>query len=248
MKRNVAGMERIASLLLGGLSLSQTLKAERSVPLKAVAGAAGLALLWRGASGNCPLYSGLDFSTHNADNDQTILPVMLDRSALINKTPDEVRRFLEVNDSPFGRFETGTVDDEFLLTLDQRLWTLKLSPHADGKRTLIKVSWKDLGHGASSAEPSAVKHGLLAKINIETSVPERMLELRKLKSLIETGEIASIEGQAHGERSRFGTFIENFGDRILQKVQSKTPLPTDEKQEQNVPDNNETTHKRRAHA
>jgi hypothetical protein len=247
MKQNVAGLERIASLLLGGLSLSQTLKSERSIPVKAVAAAAGLALLWRGSTGHCPIYNGLDFSTldENKQN-SSILPAMLDRSALINKGPDEVRRYLEVNDTPFGHFETGTIEDEFTLRLDRRLWTLKLSPHADGKRTLIKASWTELGH--ASDESHDVKHGLLAKINIETKVPERMLELRKLKSLIETGEIASIEGQPHGERSSFGTFMENFGDRILQKVQSKTPLPSDDAQLSRSVTQGETLDQRRVEA
>lgn len=244
MKHNVAGMERIASLLLGGLSLSQTLKSERSMPVKAVLGASGLALLWRGTTGNCPAYSALDFSTNKSIQDHSVLPAMLDRSALVNKSPDEVRRFLDVNDTPFGRFESGTIDDEFTLSLDRRLWTLKLSPHADGKRTLIKASWQELDQPLSQSHD--VKHGLLAKINIETKVPERMLELRKLKSLLETGEIASIEGQSHGERSSFGTFVENFGDRILQKVQSKTPLPSDEVHQDKHVEKSETSDRKRA--
>jgi len=221
MERNVAGIERIASIVLGGLSLTQALNSNRSAATKAAAGSMGLALLWRGATGSCPLYKTLDFATYHPNSQ--VAPQLLERSALVNLPIDEVRSFLEMEETPYGLFDSGNSEDEFQVDIDDRTWTLALSPHADRERTLIKVSWTYKAPMALSKQESK---GILNQLKKEATTSSRMLEIRKLKALMETGEIATVEGQTHGERSSLGTFMEHFGEFILEKIQSRTALPT----------------------
>ncbi len=219
MQRNVAGIERLASLILGGLSLSQTLSSKRSTALRTAAGSMGLALLWRGASGSCPIYSSLDIST--ATKGQSLMgPDLLERSSLVNLPIDEVRSFLEMEETPYGLFDSGIIDDQYQINIDDRTWTLSLSPHADHERTLIKASWVQNPSPSLETQDEPIDPGTLGR----SPKSARMLELRKLKSLMETGEIATIEGQSHGERSPIGKLVEKFGDFLLEKVQSKTAL------------------------
>ena len=222
MQKNVAGLERLASVLIGGLSLSQTLKSERGGAVRAAAAAVGLGFIYRGVTGHCPIYQGLDVQTYKGSQ-ASQGPLPLERSALVNLPIEEVRSFLEMEDTPYGLFDRGNLDDEFQIEIEGRSWILTLSPHADGNRTLIKTTWIDhpsLGHGEGK--------GPTAKLNLLDQKPKKILELRKLKALMETGEIASIEGQPHGLRSRFGNLVENFGDLLLQTIQSKTALPRED--------------------
>lgn len=222
MQKNVAGLERLASVLIGGISLSQTFRGERNAVVRAATAGVGLGLLFRGVSGHCPVYERLDLKTYKGPQ-VSHGPLPLERSTLVNLPIEEVRSFLEMEETPFGLFDSGDRDDEFQIEIEDRTWILTLSPHADGNRTLIKATWIE--------HPSLKKgeeQGLLAKFNPVNEKPKKLLELRKLKAVMETGEIATIEGQTHGERSRFGKLIENFGDLVLQTIQSKTALPSEE--------------------
>lgn len=222
IKVNVGSLERAASVVLGGLALSQAVNSQRPVAARAAAGGAAIALLWRGISGNCPVYSGLEVNSVKtpANKPQT----WIERSAAVNLPIDEVRVYLTEGDYYYGRF-TSSGPDNFEINLDGRLWMLSLKPHVDGKRTIIRLSWDD--HGESYNIVDSVR-------NAKQPAP-RILELRKLKSLLETGEIPSIEGQSHGERSRFGSFVEHFGDLVIEKIQSRSSLPEDPHLNQETP-------------
>ncbi|MBC7659276.1 MAG: DUF2892 domain-containing protein [Chitinophagaceae bacterium] len=224
MEKNVATFERIASVLVGGLALQQTLMSNRPTSVKSVTGAAGLAFLWRGVTGSCPIYRSLNINTHKA-NGISMTPNLLERSALINLPPEEVASFLQTKKTPWGRFSLAIDEYHYKIDIDGRTWMLELSGHSDGNRTLIKLTWNEQ----------------------DSLVPERVLEIRKLKSLMETGEIASIEGQPHGDRGPIGSFFETFGDKLLHSLQSRTALP-DSKKDNETMISHESEMRREAHA
>lgn len=209
---NVGKVERTASLVLGGLALAQAFQNSKGLVTRAASGSAGLALLWRGLSGNCPVYSGLNLSSEQVQPNKP--QTWIERSALVNRSLTEVQAGLEGPLNPYGTF-TSTGENIYELSMDGRLWMLNLSEHADGKRTLIRMSWDD-----QSAKPSL---GERLK-NVREPAP-RILELRMLKALLETGEVPTVEGQSHGERSRFGDLVEKVGHLVIEKIQSQTALP-----------------------
>lgn len=70
LTRNVATSERWLSIIAGGALVANGLR-KRS-PLHLAGAAAGLALLFRGSSGYCPVYGSLGVSTAEKDNGVTI--------------------------------------------------------------------------------------------------------------------------------------------------------------------------------
>lgn len=68
MDRNIAKIERWSSVLGGGALLAQALRRQPRSPLSGVLALAGAALLWRGASGHCPIYGALGLSTADLDD------------------------------------------------------------------------------------------------------------------------------------------------------------------------------------
>ncbi len=214
LEKNVGGKERTISLLAGGFALAQALRGDSHPAVKTLTGLAGLALLVRGSTGHCPLYSGLGRSSvlESPNKPQT----WIERSSLVVKTIEEVRNFFRTEKTFYGRFvETG--ENNFELNLDDRLWMLSLSEAKEGEQTMIKLSWDD--HVNKEKKTFSLVRSL--KTN------PRILELRKLKALIEIGEIPTIDGQSHGERSRMGSLIESLGNTVIEKIQSRTPLPED---------------------
>ena len=72
MEKNVAKIERWASLLGGGALAAYTLRRERRIPPLSGALALGAAtLLFRGATGHCPAYGALGLSTADLPDDWT---------------------------------------------------------------------------------------------------------------------------------------------------------------------------------
>lgn len=209
---NVGNIERTASVILGSLALTQAFRGGRGRVSRTAAGSTGMALLWRGLSGNCPVYSGLDISSHR---DSPKKPqTWIERSALVNRSIEEVKTFLDSGDKSYGPI-VSTAENIYEIKIDDRLWLLNLSKHADGERTLIRMSWDDKNQGQTLSQ----------KIQAVGKFTPRILELRKLKALLEIGEIATVEGQSHGERSRLGELLENFGDSVIEKIQSQLALP-----------------------
>lgn len=91
---NVGAAERLGSIAVGGLLVAQ---AFRNRSLAGLAGAAtGAGLLYRGATGHCPMYSALGLNT--ARNDKPGSEVgeqapRVRRSITIGKPPEELIRF-----------------------------------------------------------------------------------------------------------------------------------------------------------
>ncbi|RZA26590.1 MAG: DUF2892 domain-containing protein [Proteobacteria bacterium] len=213
-KVNVGTFERTASVVLGGLALTQAISSKKSIVARGAAGSTALALLWRGLSGNCPAYSVMGMSSSKSP--LTKPQTWIERSALVNLPLEEVTAYLTSGQSPYGTF-LSTGSDIFKIEMDGRMWMINLQAHADGKRTLIRMSWDDPKDSQS----------LLDILSDAREPAPRIIALRELKALLETGEIPTVEGQSHGERSNLGNFFENFGDFIIEKIQSQTSLPDD---------------------
>jgi Protein of unknown function (DUF2892) len=70
MERNVATIERVGSGLAGGALLAWALRrGPRLSPGSAALAAGGAVLLFRAATGFCPAYGALGFSTASVEND-----------------------------------------------------------------------------------------------------------------------------------------------------------------------------------
>jgi hypothetical protein len=136
------------------------------------------------------------------------LPQNFEKSILINKSLDEVRAILGEGD-PVWQTSDSTV---FPITAGEQLWDLRLKETHDGERTFIY---------ASLARPgSEIKGGRLHAAALKQALD---LELRRLKALLETGEMPTIEGQSHGQRSAVGKAIENISETVQEKIQKEVP-------------------------
>jgi hypothetical protein len=70
MDKNVATLERWVSLIGGGAVIAYALRREpRPSPLSLALSLAGAVLLFRGATGHCPVYGALGLSTANVPED-----------------------------------------------------------------------------------------------------------------------------------------------------------------------------------
>ena len=70
MEKNVANLERWASLIGGGALLAWAARHEPRVsPLSGALALGGAALLFRGATGHCPVYGALGVSTADLTDD-----------------------------------------------------------------------------------------------------------------------------------------------------------------------------------
>ncbi|HYO13426.1 MAG TPA: DUF2892 domain-containing protein [Thermoanaerobaculia bacterium] len=70
MERNIATIERLGSGLAGGALLAWALRrGDRLSPASAALAVGGTALLFRAATGFCPVYGALGLSTASVEND-----------------------------------------------------------------------------------------------------------------------------------------------------------------------------------
>lgn len=97
-ERNVSEPERWLSVILGSAVAAYGLKL-RSIP-GLVLGAVGGALVWRGATGSCPVYSSLGVSTAepSAHDDRNVsVPygrgVRVEKSVTVNAPPEQLYAF-----------------------------------------------------------------------------------------------------------------------------------------------------------
>jgi uncharacterized membrane protein len=92
---NVGDAERWVSVIFGSALAVYGLKM-RSVPGLAV-GAVGAALVWRGATGSCPVYEAFGVSTAPGQGDQVSVPygkgVGIDKTVTIDATPEKLYAF-----------------------------------------------------------------------------------------------------------------------------------------------------------
>jgi uncharacterized membrane protein len=227
---NVANPERWLSVVAGSALAAYGLK-RRSVAGFVLAGVGG-ALLWRGATGRCPVYAGLGISTAGNGHGQVSIPygrgIRVEKTTTINATPEQLYGFWR-NFENLPRFmdhleEVRRIDDgrwhwvtrgpagidaewdaEVINDIPNELiaWrsvegsrvhnagSVHFEPAAGGRGTELRVVLR--------YDPPGGKIGAaFAKLFGETPAHQVQEELRRLKQLIETGEVATTEGQPAG--------------------------------------------------
>jgi hypothetical protein len=137
------------------------------------------------------------------------LPLNFEKSIVINKSLDEVRSILGEND-PVWQNSDSTL---FPISAGGQLWDLRLKESHDGKRTFLYAS-------PSSQESSEFKGGRLRMAGMKQALD---IELRRLKALLETGEVPTIDGQPHGRRSAVGEAVESITETVQEKMHKDVP-------------------------
>jgi hypothetical protein len=211
MHHNVSSTERLASIALGSTVLLRSLFGKRRGTFSRLTqGVGGVGLLYRGVTGYCPVYQKLGKDT--VQGSPRRLPLNFEKSIVINKSLDEVRSILGEND-PVWQNSDSTL---FPISAGDQLWDLRLKESHDGKRTFLYAS-------PSSQESGTYQGGRIHMSGIKHALD---LELRRLKALLETGEVPTIEGQPHGRRSAVGQAVESISETVQEKMQKDVPTLT----------------------
>ena len=230
---NVSNPERWLSVVAGTAIAAYGL-ARRSVSGLTLAGL-GSALVWRGATGQCPVYKTLGLSTaEDGDHERQVsVPygkgIRVEKSVTINAAPEDLYRFwrnfenlphfmshlksVQVHDNKrshwVARGPVGTDaewDAEIINEVPNELigWrsvdgsrvdnagSVHFTP-ATGGRTEVKVVLR-------YQPPAGFVGAAVAKIFGEDPARQVGEDLRRLKQLVETGEISTIEGQSSGRK------------------------------------------------
>lgn len=208
MHHNVSNTERLASIALGSTALFKSLFGrKRGAFSRVTAGVGGVGLLYRGLTGYCPVYEKMGKDTlHDSPRR---LPQNFEKSIVINKSLDEVRSILGEND-PVWQNSDSTL---FPIRAGDQLWDLRLKESHDGKRTFLYAS-------PSNQDSSEFKGGRLRIAGMKQALDG---ELRRLKALLETGEVPTIEGQPHGRRSAVGQAVETIAETVQEKMHKDVP-------------------------
>jgi uncharacterized membrane protein len=223
---NVGGMERLACAITGGALAAYGLRQRSAGGL--ILTLAGAALLHRGSSGHCHTYKALGIDTTRSSEAPVARDIHIEKSIIIDKSPEELYRFWrQFENLPrfMKHLESVSVtglnrwhwvakgpartkvewDAEVYNEKPNELiaWrslegaditnagSVHFEPAPNGRGTLVKVV---LNYNAPGGKISA----LLAKLFGQE--PGQMIEedLRRLKQVLETGEVATIEGQPSG--------------------------------------------------
>lgn len=246
--RNIGEAERWASMLAGGALFALGLS-RRSIPGALVA-LAGVGLIQRGRSAHCPFYQRLGFSSASAEG----MELALDESITVNRPRDEVYRFyrdfenhprfmkhikfvsttgegrthwaMKIPGGPMVEWDARTVEE---VPGERIRWRSiegsDLVHHgevwfedAPGDRgTEVHVHWKYL-------PPGKTVGALFAKLLEGVTTATLRQELRRFKQLVETGEVATIEGQPSG-RARLGTASERSAKPAPLLADTSAPPP-----------------------
>jgi uncharacterized membrane protein len=230
---NVAEVERWASAL-GGAALAVYGIRQRSMAGAMIAASAG-ALIYRGATGHCPVYAAAGVSTHDGYSTKAALGgrrgVHIEEAVTINASPEALYSFWRDFEN-LPRFMRYLVS---VKKLDERRshWVAK----APGRRTVEwdaeiineipgelvgwrtldgadvvsagSVKFKPAGHGRGTEvhvrlqyEPPAGKVGAAVAWILGHEPSQTIREdLRRLKQILEAGEVPTIEGQPRGRQS-----------------------------------------------
>ena len=226
---NVGGIERWASAAIGaGLLLTALARRDRG---SAVAAVAGGALLFRGASGHCPVNSAMGRNSAHANTREALAGnrgVHVKESITIGRPLDELYRFWR-NLENLPRFMEH-LEAVRVIGNDRSHWVAKgpAGKRVEWDAEIINevenqvIGWRSLpGSMVASAgsvnfddagadrgtritvhlqyDPPAGKLGaLFAKLFGEEPSQQVREDLRRLKRLLEAGEVPTIEGQTSG--------------------------------------------------
>ena len=231
MDTNVAHAERWLPVIDGSALTAYGLK-RRSAPGFLI-GALGAALVWRGATGYCPVYGAAGFSTAEEDDGRQVsVPygrgIQVEKTVTINASPESLYQFwrnfenlprfmenlesVEVIDSKRSRWvadgpagmDAGW-EAEIINEIPNELigWrsvegsrisnagSVHFTPASGGRGTEVKVVLR--------YDPPGGKLGaVISRMFGEDPDWQVQEDLRRLKMLIETGEIATIQDQPSG--------------------------------------------------
>ena len=230
---NVAHAERWLSVVAGSALTAYGLN-RRSAPGLLISGL-GAVLVWRGATGHCPAYAALGFSTAEHDDARQVsVPygrgTQVEKTVTINASAESLYTFwrnfenlprfmenlesVEVIDSKRSRWVAdgpAGIDAEWEAEIINEIpneligWrsvegsrvdnagSVHFTPAAGGRGTEVKVVLR--------YDPPGGKLGaLVSRLFGEDPDWQVQEDLRRLKMLIETGEIATIQDQPSGRK------------------------------------------------
>ena len=222
---NVGRIERFVSVASGSILVLYGLS-RRSAGGLALA-AAGCGLLHRGATGRCEVYHKLKISTAEGDPKETV-GIHVEKAVTIGKSPEEVYRFWrDLPNLPrfMDHLKSVTVTDEKTSHWVAKgpagrevAWDAEIIVDEPNAR----IAWKSLpdadidnagsvrfvtAPGGRGCEvhvtvqyypPGGALGATVAKLFGEEPSQQIADDLRRLKWLMETGEIPTIQGQPHG--------------------------------------------------
>jgi uncharacterized membrane protein len=218
LKPNVGDNERIISAIAGSGLITYGLSKRGLVG--AAVSLLGTGLLYRGATGHCHLYSAVDKTTAEPEN----VRVHVQRSVTINKSQAELYGFwrnFENLPQFMNHLEAVTVLDEKRSHWQAKAplgYTVEWDAEATGEVENERISWHSVAgaeipnsgvvefHPTANRgtevrvtltyEPPAGRLGaLVARLFGEEPSQQVAEDLRRFKSLMETGLIMKIEGQ-----------------------------------------------------
>jgi uncharacterized membrane protein len=235
-ERNVNNPERWLSVVAGSALAAFGLKKRSAGGF--VLSALGGALVWRGATGRCPIYGALGLSTANGhsteDDSQVSVPygrgVRVEKAVTINASPEQLYAFWR-NFENLPRFmhnlEAVTCHDSL-----RSHWVAKgpAGTKVDWEAEIINeipnelIGWRSIdgskvdNAGSVHFAPATGGRGTEVKVVLRYDPPAGLFgaavskilgedpamnvqeDLRRLKMLVESGEIATTEGQPTGRK------------------------------------------------
>jgi short-subunit dehydrogenase len=208
MQHNVSNTERLASIAIGSGFLLRSLFGKKRGTFSRLAQGVGAAgFLYRGLTGYCPVYQKM--GKEMIQDSPRRMPLNFEKSIVINKSLDDVRSILGENDPIWQNSDSSL----FPIKAGDQVWDLRLKESHDGKRTFLYAS-------LSQQDKSEIKGGRLRVASMKHALDA---ELRRLKALLETGEVPTIEGQPHGRRSAVGQAVENISESVQEKMHENVP-------------------------
>ncbi|WP_051291243.1 SRPBCC family protein [Pedobacter glucosidilyticus] len=219
---NVNNAERLISLAAGGMLLAKHYKHPLANPIKVLTGAF---LVYRGLSGNCPLYTGLDKNSNetNAINTRVIFTV--------NKPREEVYRYWrQLENLPFfmshlQRVEQkNDVESEWIARIPGGVGIIKWNAEIVKEIPNELIGWQSIENstinnaGKVEFYDAPRGQGTVLKVIFSYHPPAGALgegvaklfnplfktilkeDIRAFKQVIEAGEVATIKGQPSGRK------------------------------------------------
>lgn len=229
---NVANIERWLSVIAGSALAAFGLK-RRSIG-GIVLSAIGGTLVWRGATGHCPVYESLGISTADEQGEQVSVPyghgIRVEKSVTINATPDQLYAFWR-NFENLPRF-MDHLESVNVIDGKRSHWIAKGPAHinAEWDAEIINevpnelIGWRSVdGSRVSNAgsvhftrrpggrgtevkvvlrydPPAGIIGATIARLFGEDPAWQVQEDMRRLKELIETGEVATTADQPRGRR------------------------------------------------
>ena len=219
---NVNTAERMLSLAAGGILLAKHYKKPLANPIKVITGAF---LVYRGLSGNCPLYTGLDKNSNEtqAINSRVIFTV--------NKPREDVYNYWrQLENLPFFMSHLQSVvqknekESEWIAKIRGGIGTLKWNAEIVKEIPNELIGWQSVENstidnaGKVEFYDAPRGQGTVLKVIFSYHPPAGALgegvaklfnplfktllkeDIRAFKQVIEAGEVSTIKGQSSGRK------------------------------------------------